>query len=182
VSVNGTITADFTAYIPPVPKLYVVKNNSAYTMTLRNATAVNSSTSAGGTTIIIPTGKTVIVRSDGTNVVGQFDYIANDLTIGGNITFGNTRLSASYSQGSGSTTATFTVTNNYVAGITQVYIATTTITSGAPFPSGVYTVVSGGGGNFTVTAASVPEAPVYIGAVAALGLGAVLRAKLTKKN
>jgi len=34
----------------------------------------------------------------------------------------------------------------------------------------------------TVTPASVPEAPVYIGAVAALGLGAVLRAKLTKKN
>jgi hypothetical protein len=72
-------------------------------MTLRNATGVNSSTSAGGTTIVIPTGKTVLVRSDGTNVVGQFDYIANDLTVGGatnfigNTTFGN-RLTATYTQ------------------------------------------------------------------------------------
>jgi hypothetical protein len=154
VSVNGTITADFTAYIPPVPKLYVVKNNSAYTMTLRNATGVNSSTSAGGTTIVIPTGKTVLVRSDGTNVVGQFDYIANDLTVGGttnfvgNTTFGNTRLSASYAQGSGSTTATFTVANTYVGGTTVVYIATTSGT----FPSGSYTVATASSTNFTVTA------------------------------
>ena len=154
VSVNGTITADFTAYIPPVPKLYVVKNNSAYTMTLRNATGVNSSTSAGGTTVVIPTGKTVIVRSDGTNVVGQFDYIANDLTVGGttnfvgNTTFGNTRLSASYAQGSGSTTATFTVANTYVGGTTVVYIATTSGT----FPSGSYTVATASSTNFTVTA------------------------------
>ena len=83
VSVDGTITANFTAYIPPVPKLYVMKNNSAYTMTLRNATAVNGSTSAGGTTVVIPTGKTVIVRTDGTNTYSQFDYVDGALTVSG---------------------------------------------------------------------------------------------------
>jgi len=88
VAVNGTITTNFTAYIPPVPKLYVIKNSTAYTMTLRNATAVNSATSAGGATVIIPTDKTVVVRSDGTNVYFQFDYIAGDITTGGNLTVG----------------------------------------------------------------------------------------------
>lgn len=134
VSVNGTITADFTAYIPPVPKLYVIKNNSAYTMTLRNATAVNSSTSAGGTTIIIPTGKTVIVRSDGTNVVGQFDYIANDLTLGGNTTFGN-RLTATYTQTTTTVTVTTSTPHGYINGESVTFI-----NSSGLGVSGTYTI------------------------------------------
>jgi hypothetical protein len=160
VAVDGSITTAFTAYIPPVPKLYVVKNSTAYTMTLRNATGLNSSTSAGGTTVVIPTGKTVIVRSDGTNCVSQFDYIPNNLQMSGNLTvdgsttlsggvvIGGARLSATYVQGSGSTTATFTVANTYVGGVTQVYIGTLSGT----FVSGIYTVATATSTNFTVTA------------------------------
>lgn len=160
ISVDGTITANFTAYIPPVPKLYVIKNSSAYTMTLRNANAVNSSTSAGGATVVITTGKTVVVRSDGTNCYSQFDYVPNDLqisgaltvdgatTLSGGVVIGNSRLSATYAQGSGSTTATFTVNNSYTGGVTQVYIGTTSGT----FPSGLYTVATASSTNFTVTA------------------------------
>jgi len=135
-------------------------------MTLRNATGLNSSTSAGGATVVIPTGKTVIVRSDGTNVYSQFDYIPNSVevnggltvannvsisgstTLSGSVVVGGTRLSASYSQGSGSTTATFTVNNSFVAGVTSVYIGTTSGT----FPSGIYTVATASASNFTVTA------------------------------
>jgi len=155
VSVNGTITGAFTAYIPPVPKLYVIKNSTAYKMTLRNATAVNSSTSAGGDTVDIAAGKTVIVRSDGTNVSPQFDYINGDLqitgalTVGGDVTIGTARLSATYSQPAG-TTATFTVTNTYAVS-DVIYIATTSGT----FPSGIYTITGATAANFTVTAASV---------------------------
>lgn len=160
VSVDLSITTDFTAYIPPVPKLYVVKNNTSYTMTLRNSTAVNSSTSAGGTTVVIPTGKTVVIHSDGTNTYSQFDYIPNNLqmsgdlsvegstTLAGDVVVGTARLSATYSQGSGSTTATFTVNNSYTAGVTQVYIG---VISG-DFASGVYTVATASSTNFTVTA------------------------------
>lgn len=85
VSVDGTITAAFTAYIPPVPKLYVIKNSTSYVMTVRASTTVNSSTSVGGTTVVIPAGKTVVVRCTGTNVVSQFDYINGNLQISGNL-------------------------------------------------------------------------------------------------
>lgn len=172
VSVDGSITNDFTAYIPPVPKLYVIKNSSGYEMTLRNATAVNSDTSAGGVTVVIPDGKTVIVRSDGTDCYSQFDYLPNNLEINGNLVMsgnlttdgnlvvdgsttlsggliaGGARLSATYSQGSGNTTATFSTSNTYVGGVTQVYIGTVS----GEFPSGIYTVATASPSNFTVTA------------------------------
>jgi hypothetical protein len=155
VDVDGSITTAFTAYIPPVPKLYVIKNSSGQTMTLRNATAVNSSTSAGGATVVIPDGKTVIVRSDGTGCYSQFDYINGNLQISGSlivdgdISIGTTRLSATYSQPAG-TVATFTVSNTYATS-DVVYIATTSGT----FPSGVYTITNATSSNFTVTAPSV---------------------------
>jgi hypothetical protein len=152
VSVNGTITAAFTAFIPPVPKLYVIKNSTAYTMTLRNATGLNSNTSAGGATVVIPTGKTVIVRSDGTNVYSQFDFVYGPVQFGGDATIGTARLSATYSQpsGGGGTTATFTVANTYAVS-DVVYIATTS----GDFKSGIYTITGATSANFTVTATSV---------------------------
>jgi len=149
VSVNGTITAAFTAFIPPVPKLYVIKNNTAYTMTLRNATAVNSSVSAGGDTVIIPAGKTALVRSDGTNCYSQFDYVYGSVQFGGDVTVGSARLSATYSQPAG-TTATFTVANTYAVS-DVIYIATTS----GDFETGIYTITGATSANFTVTATSV---------------------------
>jgi len=157
---NTSSGANYNVYAPPVTKLYVVKNaNSTYSCTLY-ASSVAGNTTAAGTGVTIPAGASVLVRCDGTNVVGQFDYIANDLTVSGatsfvgNTTFGNTRLSAAYAQGSGSTTATFTVANTYVGGTTVVYIATTSGT----FPSGSYTVATASSTNFTVTATAPASA------------------------
>jgi hypothetical protein len=158
VSVNGTITADFTAYIPPAPKLYVIKNNSAYVMTLRNATAVNSSTSAGGATVVIPAGKTVIVRSDGTNCYSQFDYVPNALQISGaltvdsattlshDVTLGN-RLSGTYTQ----TATTVTVTassHGYVNGESVAFINASGLGQ-----SGTYTITYINANSFSFTSA-----------------------------
>ena len=139
VDVDGSITGDFTAYIPPVPKLYVIKNSTAYTMTLRNATAVNSSTSAGGATVDIPTGKTVIVRSDGTDVYSQFDYIYGNIEIGGDITVTNldilgdltvtgstalgNRLTATYSQTAVTVTVTTSGPHGYTNGEAVAFIS-----------------------------------------------------------
>ena len=159
---DTTTTANYNVYAPPVQKLYVVKNASGnYSCTIY-ASSVAGNTTAAGAGITIPPSGSVLVRCTGTDMVEQLNYVAGTFGVGGavtfsnNATFGGTRVTATYVQGSGSSTATFTVANNYVAGTTQVYIATTTITSGSPFPSGVYTVVTGGGTaggpTFTVTA------------------------------
>lgn len=149
VSVNGTITTDFTAYIPPVPKLYVIKNSSAYTMTLRNSLTTNDDDSASGATVVIPTGKTVVVRSDGTNCYSQFDYIPNslqisgsltvdgafslgtDLTVTGDVTLGD-RKSGTYTQTA--TTVTVSITaHGYTNGETVQFIPTSGLGVGGAY-------------------------------------------------
>jgi microcystin-dependent protein len=82
-NLTTTTTAAFAAYVPPVTKLYVVKNSSAYTATVY-ASTVAGNTTAAGTGVAIPAGRTVIVRCDGTNIIDQLDYISGNLTIGGN--------------------------------------------------------------------------------------------------
>jgi len=65
-----TTTAAFAAYVPPVTKLYVVKNSSIYTATVYASTVAGNTTPAG-TGVAIPAGKTVAIRCDGTNIVDQ---------------------------------------------------------------------------------------------------------------
>ena len=126
VSVDGTIIADFTAYIPPVPKLYVVKNSSAFVMTLRAATTVNSSTSAGGTTVVIPVGKTLLVRCTGTNLYSQFDYINGNLKISGDLAVdGGTTVTGSITLG-GSIAAGARISGTYTQTLFVVIVNTST--------------------------------------------------------
>lgn len=54
---------------PAVSKLYVVVNNSGFTQTIKTA---------AGTGVAVPTGKTMQVRCDGTNVVDAVTYISSD--------------------------------------------------------------------------------------------------------
>jgi hypothetical protein len=145
-----TITTDnFAVYVPPTAqKLYVVYNNSSYIATVYCSTVLGNTTAAG-TGVSIPAGKKVLLRSDGTNITEQMNHIVGSFSVGGDVTAGSARLSATYSQPAG-TTATFTVTNTYSAS-DVVYIATTSGT----FPSGVYTITGATSANFTVTAASV---------------------------
>lgn len=74
ISLSTTTTANFAVYVPPVTKLYVIKNTSAYVATIYCSTVIGNTTAAG-TGVAIPAGKTVLVRSDGTNVIDQFDYL-----------------------------------------------------------------------------------------------------------
>jgi hypothetical protein len=84
----------FELYAPPVEKLYLVKNSSGYTATFYVATAYSGTTAAvGATSVIIPTGKSVLVRSDGVDMVEQLNHIAGDLSIAGNQSVtGNTTI------------------------------------------------------------------------------------------
>ena len=73
----------FAVYAPPEPKLYTVFNNTSYTATIYNSTALGNTTAAGAG-VAIPAGKIVTVWSDGTDFAFQNTHIVG--TVVGNVT------------------------------------------------------------------------------------------------
>jgi microcystin-dependent protein len=86
---------NFNVYVPPVTKLYVVQNTTAYVATIYCSTVIGNTTAAGAG-VAIPAGKSVLLRSDGTNIVEQLNQIVGSFnvsgvtTISGAATFGST--------------------------------------------------------------------------------------------
>ena len=80
LTLTTTLSTAFTVLAPPVPKQYVIYNNTAYTATIGNATALNGTTPTGGTTAIIPSGGTTPVWSDGTNFSLQVTSLTNPIS------------------------------------------------------------------------------------------------------
>jgi hypothetical protein len=69
-----TTGANFIVVVPTVTKLYVVKNvDTTYSVTVKTAS---------GSGVVVPVGRTALLRCDGVNVVEQLDYIAGGLTLG----------------------------------------------------------------------------------------------------
>jgi microcystin-dependent protein len=89
VSLTTTTLAAFNVYVPPVTKLYVIRNASAYTATIYCSTVLGNTTAAG-TGVAVPAGKSVLLRSDGTNIVEQLNYVAGTFEANGAATFGST--------------------------------------------------------------------------------------------
>lgn len=73
IALTTTTTAAFSVYAPPAEKTYVIYNASAYTATIYNSTVIGNTTAAG-TGVAIPAGKTTTVWSDGTNFALQNNY------------------------------------------------------------------------------------------------------------
>jgi hypothetical protein len=97
VNLTTSTGADFSVYAPPESKQYTIKNASSYTATIYNSTSLGDTTAAG-TGVAIPSGKTMTVWSDGTNFalqnnrfVGDFAGVAAaaDGSTGVTQTFGN---------------------------------------------------------------------------------------------
>jgi microcystin-dependent protein len=86
VSLTTTTSANFAVYVPPVTKLYVFKNASAYTATIYCSTVLGNTTAAGSG-VAVPAGKSVLVRSDGTNIVEQLNHITGSFSVNGSTTF-----------------------------------------------------------------------------------------------
>lgn len=84
VSLTTTTTAPFNVYVPPVTKLYVIENASAYAATVYASTVLGNTTAAG-TGATIPAGKSVLVRCNGTNVFEQFNHVVGNLSVGGGL-------------------------------------------------------------------------------------------------
>ena len=82
ITVTTTTAANFAVYVPPVTKLYTFTNASAYVATVY-ASTVAGNTTAAGTGVAIPAGKSVLVRCDGSNIVEQMNHVVGALGVGG---------------------------------------------------------------------------------------------------
>lgn len=85
IVLTTTTSAPFNVFVPPVTKLYVFKNNSGYGATVYCSTVLGNTTAAG-TGVAIPDGQSVLLRSDGTNIVDQINYVSGSFGVGGNAT------------------------------------------------------------------------------------------------
>lgn len=79
-----TTFADFNVYIPPSPKMYAVRNNTLYNATVYASTALGN-TSAAGVGVTIPSGVSVLIRTDGVNVYEQLNQVVGTLNVGGTL-------------------------------------------------------------------------------------------------
>ena len=69
----GTITNVQTLFVPAIAKQYLITNG------LSNSVIISNGTNAAptGTTVTVPTGKSVILFNDGTNVAESINYVSN---------------------------------------------------------------------------------------------------------
>lgn len=77
--------ANFAVYAPPASKQYTIYNASSYTATIYNSTVIGNTTAAG-TGVAIPAGKTMTVWSDGTNFAQQNDHFISPTIATGTLT------------------------------------------------------------------------------------------------
>ncbi len=107
ISLTTTTGAPFNVYVPPVTKLYVVTNPSGHTATVFASTVLGNTTAAG-TGVAIPTGKSVLLRCDGTNMVEQLNHVVGNLGVGGDFTVAGNATFTTQSPGDSTTKAATT--------------------------------------------------------------------------
>jgi hypothetical protein len=83
IALTTTTGANFAVYAPPAEKTYVIYNASSYTATIYNSTVLGNTTAAG-TGVAIPAGKTMTVWTEGTNFAVQNSHVIG--TVVGNVT------------------------------------------------------------------------------------------------
>jgi len=84
IALTTSTGANFAVYAPPVPKLYVIYNASSYVATVYNST-VSGNTTAAGTGVAVPAGKTIAMWSDGTNFAQQTTHLIAPTVAGGTL-------------------------------------------------------------------------------------------------
>jgi hypothetical protein len=100
---NTVAASNYSVYVPPVPKLYVVRNTSAtYTCTLY-ASTISGNTTQAGSGITVPTSTSMLVRCDGVNIVDQTNYVSGALAVGGSFSVAGTATGVTPAGGDNST-------------------------------------------------------------------------------
>jgi len=79
IALTTTTSAAFNVYAPPSPKTYIIYNASAHAATIFNSTVIGNTTAAG-TGVTVPAGRTISVWSDGTNFRAQLDTLPSGTT------------------------------------------------------------------------------------------------------
>jgi hypothetical protein len=163
LALTTTTGANFAVYAPPASKLYTIYNASSYVATIYNSTVIGNTTAAG-TGVAIPAGKTMTVWSDGTNFTVQNSHIIG--TVVGNVT-GNLTGNVSGQLDGSITSATTAVTQS--PGTSNTTVATTAFASSAF--QGAYPV---GSIYMNASVATNPGTLLGFGTWTAFGAGRVL--------
>lgn len=132
VSLSTTTAAPFNVYIPPVSKLYVFINTTAYAATVY-ASTVAGNTTAAGSGVSLAANSRSFVYCDGTNAYDALNHISgtlfveNDLTVSTNVSVGNNLTVTGSSALGASQTATITTANPAVITVTNAPKNNTTV-------------------------------------------------------
>jgi hypothetical protein len=126
IALTTSTGANFAVYAPPAEKTYVIYNASSYVATIYNSTVLGNTTAAG-TGVAIPAGKTMTVWSEGTNFRVQNDHIIG--TVVGNVT-GNLTGNVTGNL-NGNLTATAPTANTAAFGTNTTQVATTAFVQAA---------------------------------------------------
>lgn len=129
--------SNFNVYVPPVTKLYVVRNtDSTYTATVYCSTVLGNTTAAG-TGVTIPAGKSVLLRSDGTNIFEQLNTIVGSFSVDGSTTFtGASTFGSTVTLNANPTLALQAATKQYVDTVIPAGVIVMWSGSIASIPSG----------------------------------------------
>lgn len=94
VQLTSLLNTDFNIYVPPTTKTYVFVNSSGYTATVYCSTVLGNTTAAGAG-VAVPASKSVLLRTDGTNVFEQLNHISGSFSTSGNVAVGGTLTATS---------------------------------------------------------------------------------------
>jgi len=136
IALTTSTGANFAVYAPPAEKTYVIYNASSYTATIYNSTVLGNTTAAG-TGVAIPAGKTMTVWTEGTNFRVQNDHLPSlTLTTPLAVAQGGTGVTTSTGTGSTVLSASPTFTGTPIAptasyGTNTTQLATTAFVQAA---------------------------------------------------
>lgn len=165
IALTTTTGANFNVYAPPAEKTYIIYNASSYSATIYNSTVLGNTTAAG-TGVTIPAGKTMTIWSDGTNFAVQNNHfpaitLTTDLAVADGGTGASTASGARTNLGAAASGANSDITSlsglTTALSIAQGGTAATTA-SGARTSLGATTI---GGNMFTLTNPSAVTFPRF---------------------
>ena len=105
---GASLSGAATVIVPALSKIFVVKNGTAQTVTVKTAS---------GTGVAVTAGETCFVFCDGTNVVEALDRVAGNFNVGGNLTVdGNATITGTTTLNGGTLTLGDAASDNVVFG------------------------------------------------------------------
>jgi hypothetical protein len=159
IALTTTTGANFAVYAPPASKQYTIYNASSYTATIYNSTVIGNTTAAG-TGVAIPAGKTVTVWSDGTNFAFQNNHLPSltlttDLAVADGGTGASSFTSGALLKGAGTSAITVASAADIVAAIGATAVTNATNATNATNVVGTIAVANGGTGATSFTSGAL---------------------------